>query len=233
MVLRRYLADKFTPAFLMDLCDGLTGFQAADVVYPFLGRWIRVRGTLFQATPNPAFGTAGVTIELPNDGKYRREAFLTFTEDLDGLGAIGRDEPICAEGQIKSVTSNSLVLENCGLTDPRIASTLMVTAAAEELRIAAEEIIARRAAKDPATWESATPEAKPRKADARKNLSPAEMERFCKILLEMWPNTTEREAHPKAVAFFKDNKVPVKAFLDLFRPIRGHSNPGPRPKTRD
>jgi hypothetical protein len=83
-----------------------------------------------------------VTVELPNEGKYRREAFLTFTDDLDRLGTIGRDEPIHAEGQIKSISSDQIVLENCGLTDPRIASTLMVTAAAEELRKACEDRLA-------------------------------------------------------------------------------------------
>lgn len=67
--------------------------------------------------------------------------------------------------------------------------------------------------------------------DKRTNLSPAEAKKFCRLLLDGWPNTTEREAHKKAVAFFPDNKVPVKAFLDVFKSIRGPRNPGPRPKT--
>lgn len=143
---RRFLADKFTPAFLMDLCDGETDFQSQNTLRPFIGQWIRVRGTLYQATPNPAFGTAGVTIELPNEGKYRREAFLTFNRDLDRLAKVGRDEPITAEGQIKSVSSHILTLENCGLADPQVVSIRMVREAAEDLRKAVED---RAASGDP------------------------------------------------------------------------------------
>jgi hypothetical protein len=66
----------------------------------------------------------------------------------------------------------------------------------------------------------------------RDNLSPSDAERFCKFLLEVRPNATERDAHKRAVNFFHDRKVPRDWFWDIFRTIRGHRNPGKQPKDR-
>lgn len=227
---RQFLADRFTPAFLMSLCDGLTDIQSQDALRPFIGEWIRVAGNLEHATPNPTFGAAGVTIVFP--GERRRDAFLWFERDLDSLAKVGRGERVTIEGRIKSISEHSMVLESCGLANPQLVSILEVTAAAEELGKAAEDWSA-----SPQKLAVIEPPSEPRpsapNADKRKNLAPAEMEKFCKLLLEGWPSTTERVAHPKAIAFFPENKVPVKAFLEIFRAIRGHRNPGPQPKNKN
>jgi len=228
---RRLLADRFTPPFLMGLCDGLTDFQAQDILRPFIGEWIRVSGALEFATPNPAFGTVGVTIVFPSDDQ-RRDAFLLFERDLDNLAEIGIGEAITAEGRIKSISSHAMVLENCGLADPRIVAIRDLTARAKELGKAAKDWAAaphKRARPEPGS----DPNLPAPKADKRKNLSPAESEKFCRLLLDGWPSTTERDAYQKAVAFFAQNKVPKHAFLDVFRAIRGPRNPGPQPRSTE
>lgn len=230
---RDFLADIYTPHFLMALCRGLTDFQSDSALRHFIGQWIRVSGTVEHATSNPTFRAAGVTIAFHSDGEERRDAFLWFTRNLDGLAKVGVGEEIAVEGQIKSVSEHTMTLENCGLADPQTASIMKVTATALALQKAIED---RLASGDPITLKPTLPKSQSNpepKLDKRKNLPAAEMEKFCKVLLEVWPSTTERVAHPKAVAFFPDNKVPVKAFLDIFRAIRGDRNPGPQPKIRN
>jgi hypothetical protein len=71
-----------------------------------------------------------------------------------------------------------------------------------------------------------------RRNDTRTNISAPDAERFCRFLLEVRPNATERDAHRRAVDFFHDRKVPRDWFWDIFRAIRGHRNRGKQPKTR-
>lgn len=123
---RQFLANTFTPEFLMGLCEGLTDFQAYDSLKPFMGQWIRVRGLLVFATPNPAYGTAGVTIEFPEKVGKRREAFLTFTRNFAALAEASSGDVIWAEGMITAITEYRLQLEDCELVDPRLAATLEV-----------------------------------------------------------------------------------------------------------
>jgi len=63
-------------------------------------------------------------------------------------------------------------------------------------------------------------------------LSAMDAERFCRFLLDVRPNATERDAHRRAVDFFHDRRVPRDWFWDIFRSIRGDKKPGPPPKTR-
>lgn len=143
---REFLADTYTPQFLMGLCKGKTGFQIEKVAAPFLGKWMRVRGTLFKSTPNWAFKNATVTIHLPEEsGPYARDAFLIFTRDLDELAMIETDEVVHAEGQIKSIFADQLVLDNCGLVESRMAAVLEVGYRADELKRATEDWGARQA----------------------------------------------------------------------------------------
>jgi hypothetical protein len=226
---REFLADQFTPDFLMGLCEGLTEIQAQASMQPFIGRWLRLVGDVLFATPNPVFGSAGVTIIVPGDRP--REVYLWFERDLDRLAQIGIGESITVEGQITSISSDTIRLQNCGLADPRIASSMKVKAAAQELKKAADDWTARQQNAP----QSATlgPKSKTEPIDEdRKNLTAAEAKRLCEFLLSELPNVTERDAHKRAVAFFHDRKVPRDWFIDIFRAIRGPKSPGKQPTPR-
>lgn len=75
--------------------------------------------------------------------------------------------------------------------------------------------------------------AKPSGDDKWESLSSSDADKFCRFLLDIRPNATEREAHRRAVDFFHDRKVPRDWFWEIFRAIRGHRNPGKRPKDRN
>jgi hypothetical protein len=64
----------------------------------------------------------------------------------------------------------------------------------------------------------------------RADLSEAEAERFCRAMLEGWPNAGQDFAHDKAVLFFPDSKVPRDWFRSIFRSTRGPTKPGPKGK---
>jgi hypothetical protein len=138
----KLLADKFTPDFLMDLCEGLTDLQAHASIEPFIGKWMRLSGPLFQATPNPQFGTAGVTLDLSTEGK-RRDAFLWFTRDLDRLANVSPGEVITVEGRIRAVNSSVITLEHCGMTHPQTIALRELVERSEDLTRAAEARLAR------------------------------------------------------------------------------------------
>lgn len=210
---------------LMRLCDGLTDFQARDLVEPFLGTPIRVSGELVAATPNPAFGTAGVTIAFSSDDKRTREAFLWLTRDFDGLAGVGEGEVITAEGRIKSITSGTMVLEECGLVDPAAASIMKVVANPGPLHSAVDDQLASGALLDlkPITLPSLDSLAA---IDKLPPLAAAEMERFIRLYLDIWGSSAvEGKALAAAKATYPDNSVGRDPFYKKLRAIRG---PGKR-----
>ena len=70
------------------------------------------------------------------------------------------------------------------------------------------------------------------KDDKRPGLSVSDAEKFCRFLLDVRPDVSERDAHRRAVQFFHDRKVTRDWFWDIFRPIRGPKNPGKVPKSK-
>jgi hypothetical protein len=63
-------------------------------------------------------------------------------------------------------------------------------------------------------------------------LSISDAEKFCRFILEVRPEISERNAHQRAVQVFPDRKVPRDWFWEIFRSIRGPKNPGRVPKYR-
>jgi hypothetical protein len=198
----RLLAEKFTPTFLMDLCDGLTGLQAFDTLQPFIGQWMRFSGPLLHATPNPEFGTVGVTVDL-SDAQKRRDAFLLFTRDMERLVGVYPGDVITAEGRIKSITSHSMTLDHCGLTDPQTVAIRELVARYEERR-----------AKEPPVEARATTDTDPTEEDLPK----VDFEH-----LKLWhlafeaahPNGSEELAIKSARGAFPNNFVPRQWVRDL------------------
>lgn len=219
---RRFLADKFTPSFLMDLCDGQTGFQAQGTTRPFIGEWIRVRGALFQATPNQPQGTAGVTIEFPNDGKYRREAFLTFNRNFDDLCNVNIGDVIWAQGILASISSHSLRLADCELIDPRLAATLEVRYQATEL----QKAIGDAATENASAQAACEADTEASKSARTRHIGTGEMRKFAKLYLEIWGTAAKEITAWEAMkACYPDGIIGRDPFLKEFRELRG---PGKR-----
>ena len=215
MAERQFLADIYTPSFLMGLCGGLTDFQAYDAVQPFIGQWMRISGTLTHATPNPAFEAAGVTIVFSDDGE-RRDAFLWFDRDLDRLAKVGVGEEIAAEGQIKSISSHTMVLENCGLPGPHILAIAKAAESAERFKKAVDSLVAEQAQPEP---EAAEP-------GRTRNISTAEMRRFAQLYLQIWGDAAkEIPAWQAMKACYPNGIIGRDPFLKQFREFRG---PGKR-----
>jgi hypothetical protein len=90
----RIFTDR-TPGELMALFEGRTQFQAAKLIEPYKGQWMKVRGALRQVMPNGPPGSTTVIINSNdkiiycNTGPEFAERLMKLNTD-DEIGLIGK-----------------------------------------------------------------------------------------------------------------------------------------------
>ena len=100
--------------------DDQTTIQSSRAVEPFIGKWMKVEGDLgdvgssFYNSVNVTFVTYGFTGEL---GRYKR-LYMRFNGKkwVDSLYLLTKGTHIVVKGQIKDISSMSVTLDNCELS---------------------------------------------------------------------------------------------------------------------
>jgi len=222
---RREFIEGGSLETLLARLDGLTNVQSEPIMRAQEGKWAQAAGEVVNVSRNLDNVSVSILIRKPVRPVYLAwQIFLTFAKDHAGALVLGKEDIVTVQGRISTQTTADVALKDCEIIAHKSAGDI----ALENLK---HQIVSLKEAADDWTSDPKRERAEvPSQRDVRKNVPPTEVEKFCKLLLEGWPKTKEREAHAKAVAFFPDNRVPVKPFLDLFRAIRGHRNPGPQPK---
>lgn len=216
--------------------DRFTDIQAAGVIEKHGGKWAQASGTVLNATRHKDSVT--VSLFVPRTDNSRAwSVLLIFEKDHPGALVLLKDDLITVQGRISRSTKLAPCLQDCEIVSHKSGGDIALegllarfdetpTAKAEETKVDGSD-----SRVEPAKVEERRSSGLPKvEADKRKNLPTPEAEKFCKLLLDAWPSTTERVAHQKALAFFSENKVPKHWFLEIFRAIRGDKNPGPQPK---
>jgi hypothetical protein len=102
-----------TPQYLVGLFQTHLRHQAQRLVSPFIGKWLKISGTVSNVSEHKRWWT--VSMWLPYDS--RPSAFLAslrFEPQWgDRLSVVSRDTEINVIGQIDEVTSTDLSLEHC------------------------------------------------------------------------------------------------------------------------
>jgi hypothetical protein len=107
----RVFTDR-TPGELLALFEGRTQFQAAKLVEPYAGKWMRVRGSLNQVMPNGPPGAS--TVIIMSNGKIIY--CNTGPQSSERLMKMGRDDEIGLLGKISPYQSGGpFYLSDCEL----------------------------------------------------------------------------------------------------------------------
>lgn len=102
------------PDYLMDMFAQHTSIQAQRLIEPYIGKWMKVSGTLSDVQDTQYFSV--VTFENPPLAKLRI-IFMYFEQPdrRDRLSVIRRGAPLTVLGQIKKVTGFQIELWSCEL----------------------------------------------------------------------------------------------------------------------
>jgi hypothetical protein len=112
---RIFVNEKVTPDYLQDFFRDHTAMQAENLLKPFVGKWMKVSGSITNVT---GF-SSGVTLAVRESNKGLIGLFLYFgTEWIDHLAILRRGDEVHAIGKITKVDSLVVVLEDCELVDP-------------------------------------------------------------------------------------------------------------------
>lgn len=99
------------PEYLMKLCEGHTSIQAQKSVELYIGKWIRVSGTVFNATEHSAFFSVYLM--------YKENKYISayFRKKDDRVSVLRPGDQITVMGEIETVTESNVGLEKCELLD--------------------------------------------------------------------------------------------------------------------
>jgi hypothetical protein len=98
---------------LTGLFDEHTSIQAEKLVEAFIGKWVRVSGTVGNVT---AIAGGGAKVQLPRDSEHSM-VFMRFN-DKSVVEVLKKGDPITVIGKIRQVSTLWLELENCELEKP-------------------------------------------------------------------------------------------------------------------
>jgi hypothetical protein len=109
---RIFVRPDITPSYLRNFYDENTRLQASKLVEPFLGKWIRVSGKMYNVSQiGEGFH---MSMQLEGEENTTRFMFLGFEkEQKDKVSLIRRGASISVEGKIKEVGTSDLTLSDC------------------------------------------------------------------------------------------------------------------------
>lgn len=106
------LGSNVTPSFLMKLCEGKTEIQADSAVAPYIGKWLRVGGSIIQAST--ILGRASVSIK-PRETTGFEQIYLIFKGDRERIAVLQKGDSMSAIGQINKIGEDEITLSECEL----------------------------------------------------------------------------------------------------------------------
>jgi hypothetical protein len=121
---RVFVPPELTPERLFSFYRDNTAIQAAELVKPHIGQWIKVAGTLGDVRPWTGLSSQ-VTFERSNIPALER-TWLDYTtiymyfrdaQKIDRLRILKRGDKLTVIGQINEVDAVDLRLDNCELAD--------------------------------------------------------------------------------------------------------------------
>jgi hypothetical protein len=120
---RVFVGPSITPEYLIRIFREHTGIQGAALTAAYLGKWVKVSGSLGNVTSRTSdfaqlsFERATVPPEeqTPLDHTY---FFMQFNKPwIERLAIARRGDKLTVVGQIGSIDGLAVVLENCELVD--------------------------------------------------------------------------------------------------------------------
>jgi len=106
-----------TPEYLGKLCKGLTTVQAQKSVELYIGKWMRVSGTVRNVRANDSL----VAVELKTNRGYDITAYFREKTMFDHISVLRLGNQIGVLGEIDSVATYGISLEKCELINAKAA----------------------------------------------------------------------------------------------------------------
>jgi len=105
---RRVVIDA-SPEYLMKLCEGRTSIQARKSVELYIGKWMRIAGTVSDANEYDDF----FSVSLKN--KEGKSILAYFRKEYDRVSVLRPGDQIVVMGEIETITATHIGLEKCEL----------------------------------------------------------------------------------------------------------------------
>ena len=118
---RIFVGQSITPEYLISIFREHTGLQGAKLTADYLGKWMKVRGSLgnvISTTPNLAqltFERAEVPLTKRTWFDYTSFYMMFKKPWIDRLAIVKRGDKLTVIGQIERIDGVSVQLENCEL----------------------------------------------------------------------------------------------------------------------
>lgn len=117
---RVFLGKSMTPKALMEICRNKTRMQAKKAVEVYVGKWMKIAGTVSNITDNESWITVHLeTVKLTNEtmGDWYTMATIAlyFRGQREHLEVLQKGDMITAIGEIETITQESIGLEKCEL----------------------------------------------------------------------------------------------------------------------
>lgn len=106
------LADNVTPSFLMGLHIGRTDVQSEGSTAPYIGKRMKVSGTVVDVSKVRGLMCVSVT---PVDCGESKSIYMIFEQDHERLSVVHPDDLLHATGRIKKIASFGIELQDCRL----------------------------------------------------------------------------------------------------------------------
>ena len=116
MAAREFLDSDITPSKLVRKCKGRTDFASAELAEPYVGKWVKFRGTLLLCSPLKLIDAVvtTVTMRVAESGRPL-EVFCVFPDDKDRLRLAQEGDWLSVEGRIQSVAADEIIFDTCRL----------------------------------------------------------------------------------------------------------------------
>ena len=116
-----FVGEGTTPTFLKSLYLNNTTAQGERIVEPYVGKWMKVRGPVYDVQAN-ADGSVNVNVDYSDPSDADRPLFervtivlLIFKNFEERLQIIHKGDVITANGKIAKVGRSSVILDHCEL----------------------------------------------------------------------------------------------------------------------